>query len=67
VPPSKKLPITVEILRSIFANLDLASPCDLSFWAAFVVAFFGFMRKFTLLPESAVFVPAKTVHDLCIS
>jgi hypothetical protein len=72
VPPNQKLPITVGILRKIYALLDLSSPFDLAFWAAALTAFFGFLRKSTLLPESATFVVSKTllredVNDLCLS
>jgi hypothetical protein len=71
VPPVQKFPISVGILRKIHALIDLSHPGDLAFWAAALVAFFAFMRKSTLLPESAAFVATKTllredVSDLCI-
>ena len=49
-PPKQKLPITVVILLDIKKVLS-NSPADVAFWAACVVAFFGFLRKLTLLPS----------------
>jgi hypothetical protein len=41
VPPKQKLPITLAILREIFARLDhCSSSLDKSFWAACLIAFF---------------------------
>jgi hypothetical protein len=50
-PPKQKLPITVAILLDLKKSL-FDSPSDVAFWAACVVAFFGFLRKSTLLPSS---------------
>lgn len=52
VPPIQKLPISIDILQQIYSILDLSNPEDLSFWAACLIAFFGFMRKSTILPSS---------------
>jgi hypothetical protein len=51
-PPVQKLPLTVEILRKLYYLLDLSQPGELSFWAASLVAFFGLLRKNTLLPKT---------------
>jgi integrase len=52
-PPKQKFPITLSILREIFPLLDhFSSPLDISFWAACLIAFFGFFRKSTILPAS---------------
>ena len=51
-PPKQKLPITLAILRSIFPLLDFSSTFEISFWAACLIAFFGFFRKSTILPVS---------------
>jgi hypothetical protein len=54
-PVKQKLPITVEMLREFFPFLDhFGSAFDKSFWAAALIAFFGFFRKSTILPVSAV-------------
>jgi hypothetical protein len=54
VPIQQKRPITVGILREIFGLLDhFSSSLDKSFWAACLVAFFGFFRKSTILPISS--------------
>jgi hypothetical protein len=49
-PPVQKLPVTLEILRSLFSVLDFKQPGEISFWCACLVAFFGLLRKNTLLP-----------------
>ena len=53
-PPKQMLPITCEILLAIRNCLRLDNSRDISFWAACCVAFYGFLRKSTLLPESSV-------------
>jgi hypothetical protein len=50
-PPKQKLPITVAILLDLQKSLS-DSPSDVAFWAACVLAFFGFLRKSTLLPSA---------------
>ena len=56
----RKLPITPTILLAIKARLDLSTPLHAVFWAASLVAFFGFLRKANLLPPSvAGFQPSK--------
>ena len=49
---TQKLPITLELLRSIFLNLDLNVSFDRAFWAACLVGFFSFFRKSNLLIQS---------------
>ena len=48
----QKLPITPDILRLIHSHIDLSSPIDVAFWSACLIAFFGFLRKSSLLPKS---------------
>lgn len=61
----QKLPITLDILKGIFLNLNLNNQLDRTFWAACLVAFFSFFRKSNLLVEShIVFDPAR---HLCAS
>lgn len=52
-PPKQKLPITIDLLTKIHAQLDLHLSEHKAFWAACVIAFFAFLRKSTLLPKSA--------------
>ena len=61
----QKLPITLDILRKIFSQLDLHCSLDRVFWAACLVAFYSFFRKSNLLiPSIDVFDPNK---HLCAS
>jgi hypothetical protein len=53
VPPNQKLPISVPLLLDLFRFLDVELACDLAFWFACLLAFYGLMRKSTLLPKSA--------------
>ena len=50
-PPKQKLPITVAILIDLHSTL-VNSPSDHAFWLACLIAFYGFLRKSTLLPPS---------------
>ena len=52
-PPQQKLPITIEILLDIRELLNFSDNRDICFWAACLVAFFGFLRKSSLLMKSA--------------
>jgi hypothetical protein len=72
VPPCQKEPITIEILRQMYGHLELAKPADLSFWSVALIAFFGFLRKSSVLPDSQNFDAKKTllrsdVSKLCLS
>ena len=40
-----KLPITIDLLKAIFSQLDLTEPMHVAFWAACLAAFFSFLRK----------------------
>ena len=48
----RKLPITPNILLKIKSLLNLNVPVDAMFWAACLVAFFGFFRKSNLFPPN---------------
>lgn len=52
-PRSQKLPITVDILRSMRSTMDLADLTYKALWAAFLLAFFSFFRKSNIVPPSA--------------
>jgi integrase len=71
VPPKQKLPISVEILLKISRTLSNL-PSDIAFWACCVIAFFGFMRKSTLLPlpdalASGKFIARSDVSNFSLS
>ena len=70
VPPVQKLPITVDMLLKIRAQLKLCDSCDVCFWGACLIAFYGFLRKSTLLLKSATSDPQKgllrsDVREVC--
>ena len=48
----QKLPITPQILLSLFPLIDFSSSFDVTFWAACLVAFFSFFRRSNLLVKS---------------
>lgn len=61
--PRQALPITPDILLSIYRLLDLSSPLHATLWCAFLLAFFLFARKSNLVPPSN---PKFSVHKhLC--
>ena len=45
----QKLPITLDILRRLYSQLNLSYSIDAPFWAICLVAFFGMFRKAHLL------------------
>ena len=45
MPVNQKQPMSIEILKKMFAHLDFAKPADLAFWAVCCVGFFGFLMK----------------------
>ena len=49
VPPKQKLPITIEILLDIAKTVN-DHPSDTAFCCVCLLAFYGFMRKSTLIP-----------------
>ncbi len=63
-PPCQKLPITPQILLSIYSMLDLSLPRIRAFWAASLVAFYCLLRKSTLLPKSLS--KSEIVKSLCL-
>ncbi len=50
--PKRARPITPVILNQIRNHLDLSDPVDATYWCAFVLAFFLFLRKSNLVPVS---------------
>jgi hypothetical protein len=53
-PPVQKLPISIPLLVDISRFLDFKLASDLAFWVACLLAFYGLLRKSTLLPQSTV-------------
>ena len=49
----RKLPITPQVVLKVKSLLNLDNAKDAVFWAACVVAFFGFFRKSNLFPKNA--------------
>ena len=60
VPPKQKSPMTPTILLLLHRSLD-DSNLDHAFWCACLLAFFGFLRKATLLPASGDLVRGKYI------
>lgn len=59
-PPSRKLPITPEILLKLHTIFQLHKPKHSALWAAFLIAFFTFSRKSNIVPPSITdFDPTK--------
>ena len=51
--PFRVLPITPEILRSMYIHLDMSSKHDLALWCAFLISFYGLLRKKNAVPETS--------------
>ena len=49
------LPITPSVLRAIFSLLDLRRNEDLALWCAYLVSFYGLLRKKNAVPENQKF------------
>lgn len=47
----RKLPITLDILRTLHLGVDFTNSRECTFWAACLVAFYGMMRKASLFPR----------------
>lgn len=50
---SDKLPITPRVLLDIYQVMDHTRTVHIVVWAAFLVAFYGFLRKSNVVPPSA--------------
>ena len=60
--PHQKLPITPAILHAIHNALDFTNCTHISFWAACLTGFFGFLRKSNLVtPSVPTFDPARHI------
>ena len=50
-PPKQKSPITAKILQLLHGTLS-DTPIDHAFWCGCLIAFYGFLRKSSLLPQN---------------
>lgn len=55
--PTRKLPITPDILLKLLSKLDLRSTMDSVWWAATLLSFFGLLRRSNVLTDQASFNP----------
>lgn len=70
-PPQQKAPINPKILLLINNTLD-GSDGDIAFWCACLIAYYGFMRKSTLLPSSnrptlGKYISRDDIKDICLT
>ena len=49
--PNQALPIAPEQLLKMYKFIDISNPQDLALWCAFLVGFFGLLRKKSICPE----------------
>jgi hypothetical protein len=59
-PLKQKSPVTVDILLALLRTIEDTN-FDQSFWCACLMAFFGLLRKLTLLPQSNLLVANKFI------
>lgn len=64
VPPSPKLPITPQILLKWHSLIDWSDQLQLVCWTMFLVAFFSFLRKSNLIPDTLKQVEQNHGHFL---
>ena len=51
------LPISPAILRAIYSHLDMRKTQDLALWCAFLISFYGLLRKKSVVPRAGPFNP----------
>ena len=51
--PFQVLPITPAILKRIFPYLNMSKPQDLALWCAYLISFYGLLRKSNAVPKSS--------------
>lgn len=59
--PFQVLPLNPQVLRRMFAQINLGNPEDRALWASYLVAFYGLLRKSNVVPESTKFDVRKTL------
>ena len=55
------LPITPTILRAMYGRLDMRKTQDLALWCSFLIAFYGLLRKKSVVPRAGPFDPNKVL------
>ena len=50
--PAQKAPLTAAHLHLMFAKLDMRNSADLAFWSATLMAWWGMLRKASIVPPS---------------
>ena len=50
--PFQVLPITPAMLKAMYVHIDLENTRDLALWCAFLSAFYGLLRKASVVPEN---------------
>ena len=55
------LPITPTILRAMYSFLDMGKNQDLALWCAFLISFYGLLRKKSVVPRTGPFDPNKVL------
>jgi hypothetical protein len=50
--PFRVLPLTPEVLKKIYCHLDMNNLEDRSLWCAYLVSFYGLLRKSSAVPQS---------------
>ena len=46
------LPITPKILKAMYGHLDMRKNQDLALWCAFIITFYGLLRKKSVVPRA---------------
>ena len=59
VAPTRKHPITPELLLQVYPLFTLDTPLHAAMWALFLVAFFTFLRKSNLVPDAPNCISSK--------
>ena len=59
--PFQVLPLTPQVLRKIFQQLDLNKAEDRALWASYLAAFYGLLRKSNVVPKSGSLDPRKVL------
>ena len=67
--PFQVLPITPKVLRDIFKHLDLRKTEDLALWCAFLISFYGLLRKKNVVPDKGPWDPKKVIcrRHICVN
>ena len=65
--PFQVLPITTDILCSMYNYISIDNPADLALWSSFLVAFYCLFRKANVAPKSlSSFNPVKELSRILI-